>query len=56
MFITIYNIIPKSQKWLTLNVVVKVARGFLSKIYIFGCERIKENYIKDYKLGTCIVM
>jgi len=52
----IYNIILKSQKWLTVNVVVNVVRGFLFRFYIFGGERIKDNYIKDCKLGTCIVM
>jgi hypothetical protein len=52
----IYNIIPKSQKWLTLNVVVNIVGGFLSRFYIFVGERIKDNYIKDCKLRTCIVV
>jgi hypothetical protein len=52
----IYNIIPKSQKWLTLNVVVNIVGGFLSRFYIFVSERIKDNYIKDCKLRTCIVV
>jgi hypothetical protein len=35
----IYNIIPKSPKWLTINVIVNVVGSILLRLYIFGNER-----------------
>jgi hypothetical protein len=38
----VYNIIPKSQDWLTINYVVNVTRGVLHGFYIFEGERLRD--------------
>ncbi len=49
-----YNIILKSRKWLTINCVVNAAWGSIPGFYIFQGERIRDDYIMHYKLGTCM--
>jgi hypothetical protein len=39
-----------------VNYVVNVTRGVLFGFYIFKGERLKDDYIKLYKLGICMVM
>jgi hypothetical protein len=52
----VYNTIPKSWEWLTINCVVNVARGVLLGFYIFKGEKLQDDYIKFCKLGTCMAM
>jgi hypothetical protein len=52
----VYNTIPKSKEWLIINYVVNAIGGSLPRFYIFRGYRIKENYIKHCKEGTCMVM
>ncbi len=53
-FLQMYNIIPKSKEWLTINYVVNVTRGSILGFYIFRGERIRGDYIMHCKLGTCM--
>jgi len=41
---------------LIINYVVNAIGGSLPRFYIFRGYRIKENYIKHCKEGTCMVM
>jgi hypothetical protein len=50
----VYNTIPKSKEWLIITYAINDAWGFLLRFYIFKGERIKDNYIRNCKLGTCI--
>jgi hypothetical protein len=52
----VYNIIPKSKEWLTINCVVNVARTTLPRFYIFRREKIRDDYIQLYKPRTCMAM
>jgi hypothetical protein len=52
----IYNTIPKSCKWLTMNCVVNVARTILPRFYIFRVKRMCDDYIKQCKFETCMAM
>jgi hypothetical protein len=45
----VYNIIPKSREWMTANCAVNATRGILLGFYIFKGERIKEDYIQQWK-------
>jgi hypothetical protein len=51
-----YNTIPKSWEWLIVNCAVNAARGVLPSFYIFKGERLKDDYIRFCKLGTCMAM
>jgi hypothetical protein len=53
---SVYNIIPKSREWLTINYVVNAARTTLLGFYIFERERIKNDYVHLCKLGTYVAM
>ncbi len=46
-----YNIIPKSKEWMTIDCVVNVEGTTLLGFNIF-----KRDYIQLYKLGTYMVM
>ncbi len=39
-----------------MNFVINALGKFLLTFYIFKDEKLKEDYIKDYKLVTCIAM
>ncbi len=52
----IYNIIPQSRKWLIVNCVVNAIWIVLSGFYIFQGKMMRDDYIKHFKLGTCMVM
>jgi hypothetical protein len=55
-FNVIKNAIPKSWEWLIINYVINVAKGVLFGFNIFRGERLRDNYIKSYKTGTCMAM
>jgi hypothetical protein len=50
----IYNIIPKSWEWLIMNYVMNVVDEVLPRFYIFKGERLRDDYITFYKIGTWV--
>jgi hypothetical protein len=52
----VHNIIPKSKEWLSANYEMNVAKTTLPRFYIFKRERICDDYIQLYKLGTCMAI
>ncbi len=52
----IYNTIPRSKEWLTINYVVNAAKGSFPRFYIFKGKRIRHDYIKHSKSRTIMVM
>jgi hypothetical protein len=48
--------IPKSQEWLIVNNAINVVGGVLHGFYMFRSERLRDDYIKFYKLSTCMAM
>jgi len=52
----VYSPIPKSKKWLTINYAMNVARGLILGFYIFQGERIRDDYMKYCKFGTCMAI
>jgi hypothetical protein len=52
----IYNTIPKSREWLIVNCVINAVGGILLSFYIFKGERLRDDYKRLYKLGTCMAM
>ncbi len=52
----VYNIIPKSRKWLIVNYMVNVVKTTLPRFYIFRGKMICDDYIQFYKLGTYMAM
>ncbi len=52
----VYNTIPKSREWLTINYVVNVVGTTLPRFYIFRGEKICDDYIQFCKLGTYMAM
>jgi hypothetical protein len=52
----IYNTMPKCKEWLTINCVVNATKSSLLRFYIFKGEKIKNDYIKHYRIGTCMAM
>jgi len=52
----VYIIIPKFREWLIVNCVVNASGGFFLRFYIFKDEGIKDGYINNCKLGSCMVM
>jgi len=46
----------KSWEGLTINCVINVVKIVMPSFYIFGGERLRDDYIKLYKLGTCMAM
>ncbi len=55
-FNAIYNTIPKSQEWLIVNYTINATKGVLLSFYIFKGERLKYDYIRLCKPGTCMTM
>jgi hypothetical protein len=47
---------PKSWEWLIINRVINVVGSILPRFYIFKRERLKDDYSKLNKSGTCITM
>jgi hypothetical protein len=52
----VYSTIPKSKEWLTINFAMNALEGLILRFYIFQGERIKDDYIKYYKFGTCMAV
>jgi hypothetical protein len=52
----VYSTIPKSQEWLPINYVINIARLALPRFHIFRGKRLKDDYIKLCKSGTCMAM
>jgi IS4 transposase len=52
----IYSTIPKSREWLVVNYAINVVGGVLLGFYIFRGEKLRDDYIRLYKLGTCMAM
>jgi hypothetical protein len=52
----VYSTILKFREWLTIHCVVNVSRGFFLRFYIFRDEGVKDGYINNYKLGSCMAM
>jgi hypothetical protein len=52
----IYSTIPKSWEWLIINYTINVAEGVPPNFYIFRGERLRDDYIRLYKLGSCMAM
>lgn len=50
----IYNTIPKSREWLTINYAINDVIANLLRFYIFKGERLQDNYIKVFKLRSCM--
>jgi hypothetical protein len=46
----------KSKEWLTINCAMNVIEGLILKFYIFQVEKIKNDYIKHCKFGTCMAV
>jgi hypothetical protein len=51
-----YKTIPKSHEWLMVNCVINVVGTILQGFYNFRRERLKNNYMKFWKLSTCMAM
>lgn len=51
-----YNNNPRSREWLTISCAINERGGYLLIFDIFIGERIKNDYIKICKLGTCMAM
>jgi hypothetical protein len=45
----VYRTIPKSREWFIVNCVVNVTEVSMLKYYVFRGERMKENYIRNFK-------
>jgi hypothetical protein len=52
----VYNSIPKSREWLTINYVVNVIGTTLLRFYVFKGDKIQDDCIQLYKPGTCKFM
>jgi len=52
----VYNTIPKSREWKTINYIINVARGVFPNFYIFKGERIRKDYIQQCKPRSCMAM
>jgi hypothetical protein len=52
----VYNTIPKFREWLIVNCIVNASGVFKKRFYIFRDEGIKDGYIINYKLGSCMMM
>jgi len=53
---TVYNIIPKFSKSLTINCVVNATGDILLRFYIFKSEQLQDDYIQLCKPGTYMAM
>ncbi len=52
----VYNTIPMSWKWLTINYVVNVAKATILAFYIFRISWMREDYIKLCKPRSSMAM
>ncbi len=52
----VYNINLETWEWLIVNCMVNATRDVLHGFYIFRGERLRDDYIKLCKLGTCMEM
>jgi len=52
----VYNTIPKSKEWLTINCAMNAIEGLILRFYIFQGERIRDDCIKHYKFGICMAV
>jgi hypothetical protein len=50
----IYNTIPRSREWLTINYAINDVIANLLRFYIFKGERLQDNYIKFFKPRSCM--
>jgi hypothetical protein len=46
----------KSWEGLIINYAINVVKNVLHGFYIFRGERLRDDYVKLYKLGTCMAM
>jgi hypothetical protein len=53
---TIYNILPKFRKQLTINCVVNVVALVLLGFYILRGKKLHDDYIQQCKPRTCMAM
>jgi hypothetical protein len=51
---TCLQTIPKSHEWLIVNCGINVVGTILPRFYNFKRERLKNNYMKFWKLSTCM--
>jgi len=52
----VYNTIPKSKEWMTINYVINVVGGIFFSFYIFKGEKIRNDYIQQCKPRSCMEM
>jgi hypothetical protein len=52
----VYNTIPKYHERLFVNCVINVVGTILPRFYNFRGKRLKNNYMKFWKLHTCMPM
>jgi hypothetical protein len=52
----VYNITPKSWKWLIINWAINATNVILLRFYTFIGERLRNDYIKLCKLKRCMVV
>ncbi len=52
----VYSTIPKYWECLIVNNAINVVGGVLHGFYMFRGERLRDDYIKFYKLSTCMAM
>jgi len=52
----VYNTIPQSKEWLTINYVVNTIMTTLPGLYISKGKRIQNDYVQLCKTKTCMAM
>jgi hypothetical protein len=52
----VYKAIPKSHEWLIVNCVINIVGTILPGFYNFRGKKLKKNYMKFWKLSTCMAM
>lgn len=52
----VYKTIPKSHEWSIVNCVINVVGTILLGIYNFRRKKLRNNYMKFWKLGTYMAM
>jgi hypothetical protein len=50
----VYNTILKSKEWLNVTYAINIGARFLPQFYILWGEKIKDDYVKNYKPKTCM--
>ncbi len=51
-----YDTIPTYREWITIKYTLNATMGYLLSFYIFKGEWIRQNYIKQCKAKTCIML